>query len=267
MEKFLYERITQGRPKATGTLAEPKGAPEPRFALQGTVNWMRALAILVTDMPFNWASMQTFYCKVQRNTPLSERAANTVFEQLLMSLHHLSALQAMVRADSDRDLARVAMMAWYYGIYCAASAMIAAKDGSQQQDHAGTATQWDRQIAEAGLMPKPFNFRLTTLVEKDAEIQITALRGSNSFLLSSCPTTADDALGACVSYLSGTRRYRQWQVEEELKVKELAKLGLSNFRSTKGRDLRDSRLKSRSVGFFIKLFDTGAKRITGTHCF
>jgi hypothetical protein len=226
---FLYERITERRPKSTGTLAEPKGAPEPRFALQSTVNWMRALAILVADMPIDWASMQSFYRNVQRNTMLLEPAVNTVFEQLLMSLHHLSALQAMVRADSDRDLARVAIMARYYGVYCAASAMIAAKDGSQQQDHAGTATQWDRQIAEA-LIPKPFHYRLTTLVEKDAEIQITTLRGSNSFLLSSRPTTPDDAHGACVTYLSGTRKYRQSQVEQELRVKELPKLGLTNFR-------------------------------------
>lgn len=160
----------------------------------------------------------------------------------------------MVRADSDRDLARVAVMAWYYGIYCAASAMIAAKDGSQQQDHAGTATQWDRQIAEAGLVPQPFHYRLTTLVEKDAEIQITSLRGSNSFLLSSRPTTPDDAHGACVTYLSGTRKYRQWQVEEELRVKELPKLGLTNFRSAKGRELRDSRLQRKSVGFLQQAF-------------
>ncbi len=84
----------------------------------------------------------------------------------------------MVRADSDCNLARVAVMAWYYGIYCAASAMIAAKDGSQQQDHTGTATQWDRQIAAADLVPKPFNYRLTTLVKKDAESEIESLRGA-----------------------------------------------------------------------------------------
>jgi hypothetical protein len=254
MEKFLYERITEGRPKATGTLAEPNGAPEPRFALQGTVYWMRALAILVLDKPTDWASMQAFYQKVQRYTSLSEPAANTIFEQLLMSRHHLSALQAMVRTDSDRNLARVAVMAWYYGIYCAASAMIAAKDSSQQQDHAGTATQWDRQIAEAGLIPRPFDYRLTTLIEKDAEMQLALLRGSNSFTLSSCPTSAEDAHGACVSYLSGTRKYRQWQIEEELRVKELPRLGLSNFRSPKGRELRDSRLRNKSVGFIHRAF-------------
>jgi hypothetical protein len=228
---FLYERITERRPKSTGTLAEPNGAPEPRFALQGTVSWMRALAILVADQHIDWTSMQIFYCNVQRNMTLSEPAINTAFEQLLMSLHHLSALKAMVRADSDRDLARVAVMAWYYGIYCAASAMIAAKDGSQQQDHTGTATQWDRQIAAVGLLPKPFNYRLTTLVKKDAESQIESLRSGNSFVLPNLPTTPDDAHGACVSYLSGTRNYRQWQIEEDLKLRELPKLGFANFRS------------------------------------
>jgi hypothetical protein len=168
---FLYERITEGRRNSTGTLAEPRGAPEPRFALQGTVNWMRALAILVADAGVDCGSMQNFYSKanVQRNVGLSEPAVNTVFEQLLMSLHHLSALQAMVRANSNHDLVRVAVMTWYYGIYCGASAMIAAQDGSQQQDHAGTATQWDRQIAARDLVPKPFSYRLTTMVEKDAE--------------------------------------------------------------------------------------------------
>lgn len=42
---FLYERITQGRPATMGTLVESEGAPEPRFALQGTVNWMHALDV------------------------------------------------------------------------------------------------------------------------------------------------------------------------------------------------------------------------------
>src|SRR5258708_4136329 len=51
---FLYDRITERRPQTTGTLAEPNGAPEPRFALQGTVYWMRALAILVADAKIGW---------------------------------------------------------------------------------------------------------------------------------------------------------------------------------------------------------------------
>ena len=65
---FLYERITHGRPSSTGTLAEPDGVPEPRFALQGTVNWMHALALVVQDEGINWLRMQAFYHHVQRLT-------------------------------------------------------------------------------------------------------------------------------------------------------------------------------------------------------
>jgi len=254
--EFLYERITEGRPNSKGTLAEPSGAPEPRFALLGTVNWMRALAIAVDDESIDLASMQTFYSKknVQRNGGLSEPAANTVFEQLLMSLHHLSALRAMVRANSDLDLVRVAVMTWYYGIYCAASAMIAAQDGSQQEDHAGTANQWDRQFAARDLVPKPFSYRLTTLVEKTANDELALFKIDNSYRLTVRPVTRSDADAGCVAYLSGTRGYRQWKIEEELRVREFPKLGLSSFRSAKARELRDDRLDGKSLGFLHQAF-------------
>lgn len=251
---FLYERITHGRPSSTGTLAEPDGAPEPRFALQGTVNWMHALALVVQDEGINWPRMQAFYHHVQRLTSLTDPATNTVFEQLLMSLHHLSALHAMAAAGSDRDLARVGVMAWYYGIYCAASAMIAARDGSQQQDHASTATQWDRQIASAGLAAPPFTYRLTTLVKKDAAAEIAAQRNGNAFTVNTRPTNAADARAACVSYLSGTRDYREWRICEDLQLRELLKLGLNDFRTARARQLRDSRLQGKSLGFLHQAF-------------
>ncbi|MBF6986751.1 hypothetical protein [Cupriavidus sp. IK-TO18] len=251
---FLYDRITHGRPSATGTLAEPEGAPEPRFALQGTVNWMHALALVVQDEAIDWPQIQAFYSQVRRFSSLTDAATNTVFEQLLMSLHHLSALHAMAATNSDRDLARVGVMAWYYGIYCAASAMIAAKDGSQQQDHTSTATQWDRQIASVGLAAPPFAFRLTTLVKKDAAAEIAAQRKGNHFTLASRATNAADARGACLSYLSGTRDYREWQICEELKLRELAKLGLKDFRTRKAQQLRDDRLRGKSLGFLHQAF-------------
>lgn len=250
---FLYRRLVVGVPGSTGTLSEPNGTPEPRFALQATVNWMRALTILANDQGIDWTSMGTFYAHVQM-PKLSEPAVNTVFEQLLMSLHHLAALSAMVKADSDRDFARVAVMAWYYGIYCAASAMVAAKDGSLQDDHTGTANQWDRQIAACGLIPRPFDFRLTTMLKKAAEAEITILRKGSKFVVNNRPAAVDDAIGACVSYLSGTRTYREWQITEDLKTRELKKLHLSDFRSKQAKELRDSRLQSKSIGFLHQAF-------------
>src|SRR4029077_334457 len=105
----------------------------------------------------------------------------------------------MVAANSDVNLARVAVMTWYYGIYCAASAMIAAQDGSQQQDHVGTANQWDRQFAARNLLPSPFNYRLSTLVEKPADVELAAFGADKSYQLSTRPATRSDADAACVA--------------------------------------------------------------------
>lgn len=237
----------------TGTLSEPKGTPEPRFALQSTVNWMRALAIVAQHERIDWSSMQQLYVNVQRSN-LIEPAVNTVFEQLLMSLHHLAALQAMAKAGSAIDLARVAVMTWYYGIYCAASAMIAAKDGSLQDDHTGTANQWDRQVAAPGLMPRPFKFRLTTLVKKAADAEISVMRNGSNFDVNNWPTNVDDAIGACASYLSGTRAHREGKISQAMTVGELKKLELSDFRTKQARQLRDDRLAGKTLGFLHQAF-------------
>jgi hypothetical protein len=116
----------------------------------------------------------------------------------------------------ELNLARVAIMTWYYGTYCAASAMVAAKDGTQQQDHTGTANAWDRQIAVNGHAMAPFAYRLTTLENPAADREIVQLRGANAFNLGTRPSNSADAVGACISYLSGTREYRVWQVCESL---------------------------------------------------
>jgi hypothetical protein len=243
---FLYGRITSGQPSMSGTLDEPDGAPEPRFALQGTVNWMHALALLVQSGPFDKQSIQPFYASVQPAASLSDQAINTAFEQLLMSLHHVSALRAM--RGKEIDMAQVAIMAWYYGTYCGASGMIAAKDGTQQQDHAGTANVWDRQIVLNGFAVAPFSYRLTTLEKRVAEQELTTLRGLNRFDLGARPSNSTEAYGACISYLSGTREYREWQVCESLQ-KELQQRGLSNFRTAEARSLRDDRLRGKALGF------------------
>ena len=250
---FLYRRMVVSVPGNTGTLSEPRGTPEPRFALQSTVNWMRALAIVAQHEGIDWSSMQHLYVDVHRAN-LPEPAVNTVFEQLLMSLHHLAALQAMANAGSACDLARIAVVTWYYGIYCAASAMIAARDGSLQDDHAGTANQWDRQIAAHGLMPRPFKFRLTTLIKRAADAEITVMRNGSNFDVNNCPTNVDDAIGACASYLSGTRAHREGQINEDMKGGELKKLGLSDFRTKPARQLRDDRLAGKTLGFVHQAF-------------
>lgn len=240
----LYTRITQ-----QGTLSEPKGVPDPQFSLPGTINWMRALALLVKDAGLDYPSAQAFYASIAKR-PFSTHEENTIFEQLLFSLHQVSALEALRPVLNQADVARVAIVAWYYGVYSAASAMIAAQDGSLQDDHAGTAIVWDRQFAQRGMVMPPFDMRVSTLVEKDVEAEIGMLRAGNTSDLRTEPLSAPDARGALCAYLSGNAGFFKWRVEQDIREsKEFKALGVTNFRSGAARQLRDERLKKRVVCF------------------
>ena len=246
-ELLLNRFMTQG------TLADPKGVPDPNYSLPGTLNWMRALAILVKDEDINAASMKN-HCAVVTKGTLSDQAINTVFEQLLMSLHHLASLKAMGTLAQRTDTARSAIVTWYYGIYHAASAMIAAQDGAYQENHGETANTWDRQFSGRPYVPRPFNYRVTTLVGKDVDAEIAAYRGNNTFKLDHTAVNPQQAFGACMSYLKGSADWRTGYFEEDLKRRELKKLGLENFRTKNAREIRDERLKGKALGFVHQAF-------------
>ncbi|NWL43842.1 hypothetical protein FBF71_42720, partial [Bradyrhizobium elkanii] len=111
----LYARM-----QTHGTLTEaPRDVPDARFALPSTIHWMRALAILVADLNVDFATGRTFYTRVQaRSVP--DRELNTVCEQLLFVLNQIAALRALTSAPNKADVARTAIVAWYYGVYSAA---------------------------------------------------------------------------------------------------------------------------------------------------
>lgn len=236
-----------------GTLSDPKGIPDPTFSLPATLNWMRALALLVEDAGITAATMRARCATVEKGE-LSDQAINTVFEQLLMSLHHLASLRAMGTLPQKMDPARSAIVTWYYGIFHAASAMIAAQEGSYQDSHGETANAWDRQFFGRPYIPSPFCYRVTTLVAKDVEAEILALRGANTFRIDSEPTNPAQAFGACMSYLKGSAAWRAEYIEEDLKRRELKKLGFENFRTKEAREIRDDRLRGKAFGFVHQAF-------------
>ena len=246
----LYSRL-----KSIGTLSEPSGVPDPLFALPSTVNWMRALGRLVDHYDINVRSAKAFYASVGRRnaTPHEE---NTILEQLLFALHQCSALHALRCVPRKSDVARVAIVSWYYGVYAGASAMVAAQDGSFQDDHTGTAGVWDRQIASRSLIMGPFDLRITTLLKKNADAELAALQTVPRFQLAgSAPQTPDEALGACIAYLSGSADWWRWRTEEDVREsRDFRTLGVSDFRTKAAREIRDKRLSSRSMGFLHEAF-------------
>lgn len=241
----LYKRITE-----IGTLSEPKGVPNPIYALPSTVNWMRGLRLLVEHQGFDPNAVKSFYAKVARRNA-SAHEENTILEQLLFALHQCAALHALRTVPRKADVARVGIVSWYYGVYAAASAMVAAQDGSFQDDHSGTAGVWDRQIAVRTLMMPPFDARVSTLIKKDCDLELATLLTVPRFdLAGAAPKTVDEARGASHAYLSGSASWWRWKVEEDVRSsREFRDLGVSDFRSKTARELRDKRLASRGICF------------------
>lgn len=247
---FIYDRITK-----VGTIHDPKGAPDPEFALPSTVNWVRALRILVDHYDFSIHRLRCFYARVGRRT-LTARQENTCMEQLLLALHQCSALRALRSVQCKSDTARIAIVSWYYGIYAAASAMVVAQDGSFQNDHTGTANTWDRQIAAHGLIPPPFSMRLSTLADPRRKLELSKFRTAPVFALAGKPpVSVSESHGAAHAYLSGSASWWRWKAEKDIRAsRDFRALGVKDFRSKAARNLRDSRLESRSVSFLHQAF-------------
>lgn len=241
---MLFDRIIK-----QGTIDEPDGKPAPDFALPSTVNWMRALRILAEDEGIDFGTATAFYGK-EGKRKMDIRVENTVLEQLFLGLHHLSALDQFRGGTTAADYARVGVLAWYYGIANAASAMTAAQCGSFQEDHAGTARLWDEQIVSRGLAMAPFNWRVSSLVEKIYKAEVSTYRQGSLGKLVSKPTNPIEALGAAAEYLSGSANWYAWRAREDLmKTPQFKSLGVTDFQKKAARDLRDERLKKKSIGF------------------
>lgn len=236
-------------------LFDTKDQPKPRFAFQGTVNWMRALAILVENGSFEDQKIKNHYKAVCRRKPNPE-ADTFVFENMMMAFHNQASLVRLTEdATHPYDVCRSAIISWYYGTYFTCSAMIAAASGSKQKAHAHTAKVWQSDIVDHGLVMTPFSLSLSSLVKKTVEAEISTYRGSNKYDLNTYAENDDQAWGAVVSYLKGTWEYEKWRVEEKLKAsREFKALGVNSFRTKRARELRDEQLAKKGVNYLIQAF-------------
>lgn len=245
MNQSLYARM-----RTHGTLTEtPQDIPDTVFALPSTLNWMKAEAILVTELGVTFQSAREFYKRVQKRD-LSEREVNSVCEQLLFSLNQIAALRGLATVPNKADVARVGIVTWYYGVYGAASAMIAAADGSFPETHATTALQWDRQFAVPRLAMDPFADRIGALTKADTDQALAAPRARGKHSLTSAPSTVEEAWGCHAEYLSGTAGWERWNIEQRVRgSSEFKALAVDSFRSKDARALRDAAFAKKSLSF------------------
>jgi len=245
MDKWIFNR-----------LFKTKKRPQPRFAYQSTVSWMRALAILCRSDSFSNKDLKAFYKNVQRRR-VDIQADTWVYKNILMALQNIAALNEMSSQKVDHNaIAISAIITWYYAIYYSSSAMIAATSGSTQKTHAGTIKLLHEDIISKKLAVGPFGLSLETLVPKKVESNIKSLKNGTNFKLIKMPTNETEAWGAAYSYLSGTADHEKEKKEEDIKKdnKEFKNLGVSNFLGGKAKHLRDLILDSGRVNFLTQSY-------------
>lgn len=239
MPQWLYERLA---------LESPNWRPD--FAFRNSVRWAVALARLCERGQFEDDALRAHFAPAPRRAP-SQVADNLTFESLLMAAHNLASLSATRSGDQTQiDQVRSGTIAWYYGIYYAASAMLAASDGSNQRDHAGTARAWGRQIVVQGRAVAPFGYATSTLVKSGYEAEIARMRAGNQYSLNEPPDDDESALGGCISYLEGTAARDREIIEDRIRSsREFANRGYRDFRTKAAREFRDQQLAGRQTNF------------------
>lgn len=246
MVGWLYQR-----------LREENQNINPDFSLRGTANWLHALSWLCNNKGFSDIELFNFYKgKVQRR-PINRQADTLVFEQIMMAFHQLSALHQISEHKSNPyDAVRSAIVAWYYGLYYAGGAMVAATDGSHQEDHAGTARAWKSHLVDSSWTVSPFSLSVSSLVEKTYEQEIHAIPPGPSSRPNSIPYSEEDALGVCLSNLKGSAKWYREREERRIRGRdrEFKKLGFDSFRKKDARLYRDARLQRKSIGFLHQAY-------------
>jgi len=244
MNKWLLDR-----------LYAHKDQPTARFAFQGSINWVHGLSILVDTEIFGDDNLKEHYKDVTRRN-VNEIADTRVFENILMSLHNVSALQQFQSLENNHyDVVRSAIVAWYYAVYYASKAMIAATSESDPQTHTDTAKVWQNNIIERGFAVEPFDFSIANITTKNIDEVISSLRAGNTYNTNTSPTNSEEAIGGVFSYLKGTAEYTQWQTEERVKnSREFKNLDVDNFRTKAARELRDQKFQNGVVNFLTQAF-------------
>ncbi len=228
--------------------------PTPRFAFQGTVNWMRALSICCEGNDLSHESLRNFYMQVQRR-PANESGDTLALECLTMAMHNVCALDSMQEIENPYPIVRSAIISWYYSTYYSSKAMLAASSGADPQTHASAGRIFQSEIVGRGLAQYPFSLSITNLIPTNIKSEITALRAGNTHDLNTLPENEEMAFGALCSYLKGTAEYEQWRLEEQVKSSpEYRSGGFDSFRTNVAKALRDAKLSPASVNILVQAF-------------
>jgi hypothetical protein len=245
-----------GKPKLGQRLFE-SGNPNPEFALLGTVNWMRALAMLTSSSRFE-SDLTALLKGVNWRRETRQELQDVAMEKLFLAASYLAALRAMTGVPNAHDVARVCIVSWYYCIYFSAQAMLAIAGQSVPEEHLKTARVWLNQLVTGQAIPTvpyPFDLSVSSLVKQVADNECDVLKRGTGQDVNRVPRTQDQAHDADVSYLKGSAGFYREKEEQRVRIsRDFQDAGYQDLRKKAARELRDASLSKKRVGFLDMAF-------------
>jgi len=229
------------------------------YPRRAAINWIESLVFVIDDAgDFKKAALKQRFGHVNRRSP-DKKADTITLANLFSAAQYLDSLKIMSDLKTDRDrLARIAVVDWYYGIYWASNALLAAKTGTHPETHTATAAAWYRQIAavSGGIkIPEPFSFGVDTLVEKHYREFVDKNYGKSTRPTDERKVTATNARSNCVGSLLGTADWWREKREEDVKnSKDYKVKGFTNFKKKEAQTLRDTTLGAHCCGFLHQAY-------------
>lgn len=218
---------------------------EPIYAMNSTMNWMKALAFEITQEHGKTEQEQVQACRNIfkditgcKNKP----ELDIVFGPLFHSLIFTESIQSVWYMDKN---ARPWMFAseivkWYYAVYNSFKSILAAFNGQETSTHSSMIKALNGGTLRKNL-PYPFNMVAT---KGKNEEYITTFEGKINFnrqknvLREAFKKDRDLAKSMILEYLNGTSKYEV----ERIKNKILENATYKDFRTKQAREERDKKL-------------------------
>jgi hypothetical protein len=217
---------------------------ESMFALNSTMNWMKALAYEITQ---EYGKTEEEQVKACRNifanvTPCKNKPElDIVFGPLFHSLVFVESIQSVNCMEEARPwMFASEIVKWYYSVYNSFKTILAAFSGKETDTHAAMI-----KALNAGNLRKslPYPFNMLAKWEKNEEYSIVfentpMFNRQKNVLREAFRADRHLAKSMILEYLSGTTKYETERVKKEI----LKHVSYTDFRTKVAKQDRDKRL-------------------------
>ncbi len=214
----------------------------PKFARQGTINWMKALRFEILNKHGNSSKEQFKSCSQHFKSAYQKKLVplnnSSIFESLYSSLTNSLALQTSAKnTGSESWMLPSSIVSWYYSVYFSILSMFGSTGQKVDDNHSSVYRAFGSNLSDQ--MPHPFNMKALYIKNEEYKSTLPTYCSAGSFGLNiTFPENQEAARGMLLEYLSGNAKYYTRRTKDRI----LKKSNYSDFRTKIAKEERNRQL-------------------------